>query len=431
MDCIEIVPTTRIAPIHAVPGSKSYTNRALTIAALARGTSTLRGALASDDTRVARDALAHLGVVVTEDGTTFTVHGQQGHFTMSQQSLFLGNSGTTTRFFTAMLTLAGFPCTLTGNSRMQERPIADLLTALQQLGADVSSIHGNGCPPVQTGARRLQGGTAAISGAISSQFLSALLMAAPYATRDVTLVVQDTLVSVPYVDMTLDIMARFGVEVTNEAYRRFVIRGQQLYRGREYEVEGDASAATYFWGLAALLGQQICVTNIPPTSVQGDLRFLQVLERMGCTVSRAAGWCVTGPPQLRPLGTIDLNALPDAAMTVAVLAAFCHGETRLCNLANLRVKETDRLHALATELRKLGAAITELPDGLHIGGNPAALHGAEIATYDDHRMAMCFGMAGVRLPGMRIQHPACVTKTYPGFWDDLQSLGVQVKRMAA
>jgi 3-phosphoshikimate 1-carboxyvinyltransferase len=429
MERYEIIPTSRIAETHAVPGSKSYTNRALTIAALARGPSTLYGALESDDTHVAREVLKHLGVTVEQHGSTFVVHGHQGEFIDPQQPLFLGNSGTATRFFTAMLTLAGFPCTITGNARMQERPIADLLEALNQLGAEVTSVHGNGCPPVRLGAHRLRGGMAMISGAISSQFLSALLMVSPYAEQDVTLVVRDTLVSVPYVDLTLDIMARFGVEVANEGYRRFIIRGQQCYTGQAYTVEGDASSATYFWGLAALLGQSMCVTNVPPTSAQGDVRFLDVLERMGCTVSRGEHLQVRGPTQLRPLGTIDLNALPDAAMTVAVLAAFCHGETRIMNVANLRVKETDRLQALTTELRKLGVQVTEFPDGLQINGHPEALHGAEIATYDDHRMAMCFGMAGARLSGIRIQEPGCVAKTYPGFWEDLQGVGVHVQQV--
>jgi len=252
---------------------------------------------------------------------------------------------------------------------------------------------------------------------------------APYARQEVSLIVRDTLVSVPYVDLTLDIMANFGVQVAHENYAHFVIQGEQRYAGQDYTIEGDASSATYFWGLAALLGQEVCVSNIPPTSVQGDLRFLHVLERMGCTVSRGNILRVCGPAHLQPLGDIDLNALPDAAMTVAVLAAFCQGVTRIQNVANLRVKETDRLHALATELRKLGANVTELADGLQINGDPGTLHGADIATYDDHRMAMCFGMAGVRLPGVRIEEPSCVSKTYPDFWDDLQRLGVQVRKV--
>jgi 3-phosphoshikimate 1-carboxyvinyltransferase len=429
MEYLEIVPTRRIADSHTVPGSKSYTNRALTIAALARGPSTLRGALVSDDTRVAQQALACLGVSVEQAGTTIRVHGQQGRFTDPQQALYLGNSGTATRFFTAMLTLSGFPCTVSGDARMQQRPIADLLEALNHLGAETESIHGNGCPPVRIGAQRLQGGTAMVSGAISSQFLSALLMIAPYACQDVTLIVRDTLVSTPYVDMTLDIMAGFGVQAEHDHYRRFVIPGRQYYKGREYTIEGDASSATYFWGLAALLGQEMKILNVPLTSVQADLQFLQVLERMGCAVSHRHGIRVSGPAQLQPLGTIDLNALPDAAMTVAVLAAFCKGETRIYNVANLRVKETDRLHALATELRKIGVAVQEFPDGLRIDGDPATLHGAEITTYDDHRMAMCFGMVGARLPGICIQDPGCVSKTYPGFWDDLRRLGVQMQKV--
>ena len=429
MERLEIIPAVSLASRHQVPGSKSYTNRALTIAAMAQGASTLQGALLSDDTFVARQALGQLGLQVEQDGTTFEVRGQHGEFSVPEKPLYLGNSGTATRFFTAMLTLPGFSVTLTGNPRMQERPIGDLLDALNQLGASVKSVRGNNCPPVQIDAQRLRGGTATISGAISSQFLSALLMAAPYAQTDVTLQVRDQLVSKPYVDLTLDIMGQFGVQVTHEDYRQFFIPGQQVYRGRTYMIEGDVSSATYFWGLAALLGQEMCVINIPSSSAQGDLGFVDVLEQMGCAVSRDTTLTVTGPSQLRPLGEIDLNALPDAAMTVAVLAAFCPGVTRIRNVWNLRVKETDRLQALANELRKMGTRVEELPDGLHIEGNPDQLHGAEIATYDDHRIAMCFGMAGARLPGIRIQEPACVAKTYPGFWDDLQAVGVSVRQV--
>ena len=428
MEIVEVIPTSGIAPEHAVPGSKSYTNRALPIAAMADGTSTLRGALVSDDTRVARAALEKLGVRVDFADGAFVVHGMGGRFDEPGAPLFLGNSGTATRFLTAMMTLQGFSSVITGNERMQERPIADLLATLNALGAEAVSERGNGCPPVRIGATRLRGGRATVSGAISSQFLSALLMAAPYAQQDVVLEVRDTLVSVPYVELTLDIMGRFGVEVEHDDYRRFRIPGRQVYAARDYAIEGDASSASYFWGLAALLGQSMCVTNVPPDSVQGDTGFLRVLERMGCTVSRRGGWQVAGPRRLRPLGDIDLNALPDAAMTVAVLAAFCDGDTRLRNIGNLRVKETDRLHALATELGKIGAAVTELPDGLHVHGNPGALHGAEIDTYDDHRMAMCFGMAGARLAGIRIREPGCVAKTYPGFWDDLCRAGVAVEK---
>lgn len=429
MECVEIIPSQMRRLAHRVPGSKSYTNRALTIAALAQGLSTLTGALLSDDTQVARDALQQMGITIDQDGTTLHIKGSGGQFTPPADSLFLGNSGTTTRFFTAMLTLADFPVTLTGNDRMQERPIADLLEALNQLGAEAYSIRDTGCPPVIIGAQRLRGGTATISGSISSQFLSALLMVAPYAEEDVTIIVRDTLVSVPYVDLTLDIMARFGVEVSHENYDRFVIRGGQVYTGQVYQVEGDASSATYFWGLAALLGQEMRVPNVPVTSAQGDVRFLEVLERMGCRVSRDRELSVQGPSELQPLGDIDLNALPDAAMTVAVLAAFCPGASRLRNVANLRVKETDRLGALATELRKIGARVIEHDDGLEIDGHPESLHGGEIATYDDHRMAMCFGMAGARLPGVKIQEPGCVSKTYPNFWDDLHSVGIDVQKV--
>jgi 3-phosphoshikimate 1-carboxyvinyltransferase len=427
MERLAIVPSQNIATSHAVPGSKSYTNRALIIAALARGPSTLLGALESDDTIVARRALSSLGIPIEQEGQTIRVHGQAGRFCDPDQTLYLGNSGTSTRFFTAMLTLADFPCTITGNARMQQRPIADLVEALYSLGADVTSIEKNGCPPIHIGPQRLRGGTTAISGAISSQFLSALLMVAPYAQQEVVLEVRDKLVSVPYVDITLDIMARFGVHVHHENYQRFVIAGQQFYQGQEYLIEGDASSATYFWGLAALLGRKMTIRNIPSSSAQADLKFLQVLERMGCEISRHDGLTVNGPNVLKPLGKIDLNDLPDAAMTVAVLAAFCSGKTHICNVGNLRVKETDRLHALATELRKIGVLVEEFPDGISINSDPESLHGADIETYDDHRMAMCFGMAGVRLPGIEIQQPSCVSKTYPEFWQDLKHLGVNLQ----
>lgn len=429
MDRVEVVPTQSLVASHRVPGSKSYTNRALTLAALAAGTSTLSGALLSDDTEVARHALRQVGIGVEQDGTTFRVEGQGGRFSPADAELFLGNSGTTTRFFTAMLTLAGFPSTLSGNARMQERPIGDLIDALNQLGADVESVAGNGCPPLRISGQRLRGGTATISGSISSQFLSALLMAAPYALEDVTLMVRDQLVSIPYVDLTLDIMAQFGVEVSHTDYQQFEIPGRQVYQPRAYSIEGDASSATYFWGLAALLGRDMRVPNVPSTSAQGDLQFLDVLERMGCQVTRGEDLRVKGPDELKPLGDIDLNPLPDAAMTVAVLAAFCTGPTRIRNVANLRVKETDRIGALVAELRKLGVSVEELDDGLSIDGAPNQLHGGDIATYDDHRMAMCFGMAGARLPGVRIQEPACVSKTYPEFWDDLSRVGVQVRKV--
>jgi 3-phosphoshikimate 1-carboxyvinyltransferase len=427
MERLAIVPTPHVFPSHAVPGSKSYTNRALIIAALARGPSTLLGTLESDDTNVARRALSSLGIPIEQASRTIRVDGQAGRLCDPGQTLNLGNSGTSVRFFTALLTLAGFPCMITGNARMQQRPIADLIEALNGLGANVTSIEKTGCPPIHIGQQRLKGGTTAISGAISSQFLSALLMVAPYAHHEVILQVHDQLVSVPYVDMTLDIMARFGVQVQHENYERFVIAGQQCYQGQEYLVEGDASSATYFWGLAALLGGKMTIRNIPSSSAQADLKFLQVLERMGCEISRCDGLTVQGPDLLKPLGEIDLNDLPDAAMTVAVLAAFCNGKTHICNVSNLRVKETDRLHALATELRKIGVMVEEFPDGLSIAGDPASLHGADIETYDDHRMAMCFGMAGVRLRGIEIQDPSCVSKTYPGFWEDLKHLGVNLQ----
>jgi 3-phosphoshikimate 1-carboxyvinyltransferase len=413
-----------------VPGSKSLTNRALPIAAWADGPSRLTGALESDDTRVMVEALRGLGVVVDHDpgGLVISVHGCSGAIPVHDAALDLANSGTSLRFLSAMLATAHGTFHLDGTPRMRERPSADLLAALNGLGARARSDRGNGCPPLTIEADGLAGGYARVKGDVSSQFLSGLLMALPYASEPTQLEVKGTLVSRPYVTMTLSVMEAFGVSVGNRNFRRFDIHPAR-YRGREYAIEPDASAASYFFALAAVTGGTVTVLGLGTSSIQGDMAFVDVLEHMGCTVTRQPGQTtVTGGP-LRAVD-VDMNAFSDTVMTLAVVALFAGGVSRIRNVAHIRHKESDRVAALATELRKLGAAVDEYPDGLVI--DPPAdgqRKAAQIATYDDHRMAMAFALAGLRIEGVKILDPGCVAKTYPGFWDDLERVrGAQQSR---
>jgi 3-phosphoshikimate 1-carboxyvinyltransferase len=433
-DSIEIHPTGPIAGKIRPPGSKSITNRALVCAALADGESTLTGALDCDDTRVMIAALQRLGVAVEHDPAALQRLGvvdkddpaaavvrvvgvQQLPASKKCVDLYAANSGTTARFLTAMLTLGRGTYRLDGTPRMRERPIGNLLAALRQLGADVACESSSACPPVVVHGRGLRGGRAVVASDISSQFLSGLLLASPYAETDVELLVEGALVSRPYIDMTRAVMASFGVEVHAEEYRRFVIRAGQRYRGRRYAVEPDASAASYFFAAAAITQGRVTVEGLSiANSLQGDVAFCDCLRRMGCEVRESdAGITVVGRP-LRGID-IDMNAISDTVQTLGAAAVFAAGPTTIRGVAHIRRKETDRIHALAVELRKFGAAVEERNDGLTIV--PRALHGAEIDTYDDHRMAMSMALIGLRVPGVVICDPGCTAKTYPEFWDDL------------
>lgn len=409
-----------------VPGSKSLTNRALIIAALAKGPSRLSGALDCDDTRVMVEALKALGIQVDHDKETalIRVEGCGGRIPATKADLNVMNSGTTLRFLTAALATAKGTYRIDGVPRMRERPVADLLQALNGLGARTKSELGTGCPPVLIEADGLHGGYAFVRGDVSSQFLSGLLMALPYSTEESIVEVEGTLVSQPYVAMTLDIMRAFGVEPSNKKYRRFVVHPAK-YQGRKYPIEPDASAASYFFALAALTGGTLTIEDLGLASVQGDMDFVGVLEHMGCAVDRdVRKTTITGGP-LRAVD-VDMNAISDTVMTLGVVALFADGVTRIRNVAHIRHKETDRIAALATELRKLGARVDELPDGLVIDPPaPSALKPAAIDTYDDHRMAMSFALAGLKIPGVTIRDPGCVAKTYPGFWSDLEALRAQ------
>lgn len=407
------------------PGSKSITNRALVIAALAEGSSTLRGALASEDTQVMIESLARLGVRVVEKeaGTVLEVAGCGGKIPNATADLFIGNSGTTVRFLTAMLAACSGKFRLDGVPRMRERPIADLITTLNKLGSDVRSELDTGCPPVLIAADGLRGGTANIRGDVSSQFLSALLMAAPYARETVNLIVDGVLVSQPYVHMTLGLMRDFGVDVPAGDLTQFNIPGSQRYRGREYHIEPDASAASYFWGAAAVSGGDVTVRGLSRDALQGDVAFVDCLAQMGCEVQDVAGGIRVIGKKLRGVD-VDMNAISDTAQTLGVVALFAEGPTTIRGIAHVRHKETDRIGDLARELRKFGALVDEFDDGLRI--TPPASHekfsGANIATYNDHRMAMSLALAGLKLPGVVLNDPGCTAKTYPNFFSDLQKL---------
>ncbi|MBN1911132.1 MAG: 3-phosphoshikimate 1-carboxyvinyltransferase [Pirellulales bacterium] len=418
---IDIQP---VGPIHATvrpPGSKSITNRALVCAALAEGTSTLVGALDSEDTQVMMAALAQLGLDVAHDrdGRTIHVVGAGGGPRCEEADLFVANSGTTVRFLTAMLTSGHGTFRLDGTVRMRERPIQDLLDALAQLGARARCETGSGCPPVVIEAAGLPGGKATVAGNLSSQFLSGLLLAAPCAVGPVELVVAGELVSKPYIEMTLAVMRSFGVEVQNEGLSRFTINAPKKFAARSYAIEPDASAASYFFAAAAVTGGRVTVEGLSKSSLQGDVAFCECLEKMGCKVEYAAESITVSGGPLRGI-EVDMNAISDTVQTLSAVALFADGPTLIHNVAHIRHKETDRLAALATELRKLGAEVEEGPDRLRI--TPATLHGAALDTYDDHRMAMSLALVGLNVPGVSIRDPDCTQKTYPDYFADLASL---------
>ncbi len=421
-DALPITPKPPIDADVRVPGSKSLTNRALVVAALAAEVSRLNGCLLAEDSFVMLEALNALGIETDRDGETVTVYGQGGRALAAAADLDLRLSGTSIRFLTALVALGRGRFVLDGTERMRERPVQDLLNALSSLGVDAQTQFETGCPPVVVNAAGLRGGAAEVAGGSSSQYLSALLMTAPYAREPVTLTVTGELQSKPFIDMTLNLMNDFGVTARRDGYKSFTVP-TGVYRARPYDVEGDAMAAGYLWAAAAITGGRVRVENVGRRSVQGDKRLADVLSEMGCRVTWTQDSCeVVGTGTLRG-GTFDLNDMSDQAQTLAVVALFADAPTRIENVWNLRIKETDRLSALAAELRRLGAAVEEGHDYLVVEPlAPADARPAEVRTYGDHRMAMAFALAGLRLPGIVILEPGCVTKTFPAFFDVLASL---------
>ena len=415
-----------IAAVARIPGSKSIANRALLIAALADGPSTLDGMLLSDDTRYMAEALVALGLDVRLDEAAerAEVVGGGGTFPAREAELFVGNAGTAMRFLVAALTLGHGEYLIDGVERMRKRPIGDLLEALEQLGAYVASEHGTDCPPVRVQASGLPGGSCRMPGNRSSQFFSALLMAAPYARDGVEITVEGDLVSKPYMTMTAAVMRDFGVEaeLDTEHWTQFRVAPGQRYTGRHYRIEPDASNASYFFAAAAVTGGRVRVDGLGTRSTQGDLQFVRALERMGATVDIGEDATeVQGPPEGALRGIeIDMNAISDTAQTLAAIAPFAEGPTTIRGIHHARLKETDRVAAVATELRKLGQRVEEVEDGLTI--HPAPVTPAEIETYDDHRMAMSFAITGLRAEGVRILDPGCVAKTFPTYFQRLSEV---------
>jgi 3-phosphoshikimate 1-carboxyvinyltransferase len=409
----EIKPAGVVQATLTLPGSKSYTHRALMAAALASGVSTLTNALAAEDTELTARVLAQLGAGIDWQGTTIRVTGTGGRWQPVSEPLYLGNSGTSMRFLTALVALGEGEYRLTGTDRLCRRPLGELLAALQEIGVKAVSEKGDGCPPVRVSGG-LSGGKARLSGGTSSQYLSALLFIGALAPQGLEIEVTGELVSRPYVDLTLEVLSDFGISFYREGYRYFQLPGGQGYLPQDYEIEADASSASYFWAAAALTGGRVTITNLTLASSQGDAAFPQVLERLGCAIeSSAAGLTVQGGP-LQGVA-VDMAAMPDLVPTLAVLAAFARGETRITGVAHLRHKESDRLAAVAAELGKMGLEARETADGLIVkGGQP---HGAVIETYDDHRIAMSFAVAGLKVPGLVIADPDCVAKSFPEFWE--------------
>jgi 3-phosphoshikimate 1-carboxyvinyltransferase len=402
------------------PGSKSITNRALVVAGLAEGTSCLSGVLDSDDTRVMVASLNRLGISVDHDGTAgiAVIQGAAGKPPAASAELWLENSGTSIRFLTAVACLGRGHYRLDGNSRMRQRPIGDLCHALNALGGNAHCEQDNGCPPVLANGSGLAGGTASIAANLSSQFLSALLMAAPAAARPVELVLTGPPVSEPYIEMTIRVMQAFGVQVDTATAGRYGI-APQTYRGRSYEIEPDASAASYFFGAAAVTGGEVTVEGLTRQSLQGDVRFADVLEQMGCHVNWGQSSVTLRGGPLHGID-VDMGEISDTAQTLAAVAVFADGPTRIRNVAHIRHKETDRIHALVTELRRLGQSVDESAEGLTI--RPCPVQPATIETYNDHRMAMSFTLVGLRSDGIRIADPGCTAKTYPKFFEDLRTV---------
>lgn len=415
---IEIEPISTIDTDISVPGSKSLTQRALIAAALADGESRLIGPLDSEDTQYTSAALEQMGITIIKNDSDWLVRGRGGKIQSTESEIFLGNNGTATRFLTSVVALGQSTFSITGDERMYERPIGPLMKALQGWGVDIRSIRSSDCPPLQVNSTGIVGGATVLPEGKSSQYISSLLLVAPYAKKPARLTVTGEVLSKPYVAMTLSVMSDFGVDVDcNNEFTSFSIPTGR-YRAMEYQIEGDASNGSYFWAAAAISGGRVTVTNVPVPSLQGDAELVPLLARMGCTVNRqGSGISVRGCERLTGI-QVDMGNMPDVVPTLAVVAAFAHGKTEIVNIGHLRIKECDRLHAVVTELTRMGAQVEEKEDAMVIHGDGGArLHGAAIQTYNDHRMAMSFAVAGLKVRGVQIEGEECVAKSFPDFWE--------------
>lgn len=433
MESLTLEPISEINGEVNLPGSKSVSNRALLLAALASGTTEITNLLDSDDTRYMLNALKALGVEyqLAANRTACTVIGKGGPLSLANRAesleLFLGNAGTAMRPLCAALCLGEGSYILTGEPRMEERPIGSLVDSLRQAGATVEYLKNENYPPLKISAQGLVGGNVSIDGSISSQFLTALLMAAPLASQDTNISIEGDLVSRPYIEITLNIMAQFGVQVSNDNYQSFAIAGGQQYLspGR-FLVEGDASSASYFLAAAAIKGGEVKVTGIGKNSIQGDIHFADVLEKMGAEIVWGDDYICARQGSLKGID-MDMNHIPDAAMTIGTVALFAKGKTAIRNIYNWRVKETDRLFAMATELRKVGAEVIEGEDFIEITP-PSSIKHATIDTYSDHRMAMCFSLLALAPASVTISDPGCTAKTFPDYFEKLGSISTAARK---
>ena len=436
IEYIDVGPYRRAAGSVALPGSKSISNRTLLLAALCTGQTIVKGLLKSDDTEVMLAALRQLGASVRSgnDENEIVIDGTNA-FSIAKASVFLGNAGTAFRPLTAVLSLLASPEScyqLSGVPRMHERPIGDLVDAMRLLGADIRYLGNSGFPPLEICSRKkIACDRVQVRGDVSSQFLTALLLALPILTRQtsraVTIEVIGELISKPYVEITLNLMARFGVEVVRNGWQQFVVPADAAYRppeGNAIAVEGDASSASYFLAAGAIAGGPVRVLGVGKKSIQGDTRFAEVLESMGATVRMGDDWIEAAAPASGKLKAIDadLNHIPDAAMTIAMCALFAEGTTTIRNIASWRVKETDRIAAMAAELRKCGAVVKDGADYIGVTPPPMLMSGAIIDTYDDHRMAMCFSLVSLAGVSVRINDPGCVAKTFPAYFAELKKI---------
>lgn len=407
------------ARVVNIPGSKSLTQRAFIAAALARGNSFIGNALISEDTLYLMDGLRVLGVQIVSAEGGFLISGTEGKFVNCGEEIFLGNNGTALRFLVALVTLGSGKYVLTGGKRLCERPVGALVEALRSMNVDISCR--NNCPPVTVDATGLEGGKIILKDIESSQYVSALLLCAPYTRKGIDLSLKGEIVSAPYIDLTISVMRDFGARVRETGSHEYSVAAGKIYEGRDYIIEGDASSASYFFEAAAILKKPVRVHGIGTESRQGDMRLLKILEKLGCRINSGDNWIEVACDGLQEGDfTFDLNDMPDMVPTLAVLAAFRKGKTVITNVAHLRIKESNRLGALAAELKRVGITVSEIADGLIIqGGN---LRPAPIETYNDHRIAMSFAVAGLAVPGINIADKKCVDKSFPGFWEELKKI---------
>jgi 3-phosphoshikimate 1-carboxyvinyltransferase len=414
----EIKPISALDATVKIPGSKSITHRALIAAALADGTSLLKSFLSSEDTLYTLNALREMGIEIAVENDDISVYGNGGRFSgpSDKKEIFLGNSGTSYRLLLSIAALAKTEYVFTGTSRMYERPIGDLVEALNRLGADISFVEKEGYPPVAIKATGIKGGNVSVAGNISSQYISSLLLAGSYTSEGIEIKIDGDLVSRPYVALTLDVMKAFGVEAAQEEYQRFTVPSGNRYKSRLFTIEGDVSSASYFWGAAAVTGGTVITENIHPlTTVQGDIAFLDVLDEMGCSIGRSEDSVMVKGGTLRGV-EVDMESMPDMVPTLAAVALFAEGRTVIRNVRHLHYKESDRIADTAHELMRIGAKIEELEDGLIIHGGQK-LSGSEIDPHKDHRLAMSLAVAGLKVPRIRIMDEKCVDKSFPAFWE--------------